>query len=214
MSTWSRWVEQWGTWMAAVLGPAIVTAVLVNFSHQVQRDYVFIYLGLVAVVGVVRGLWPALACAAISFLLVDYFFVPPVGTFTIADEQDIVNLIAFLVTAGVVGLLASRRRRTLLESEALTRQLRDANTQLLAYRIRTASASLARHSGQVIDHRTLLREVWGPSYGDERNYLRTFIQRLRTKLETDPKNPHIIVTAGTRGYRFGPPSTAEAHIEH
>src|SRR5713226_248874 len=71
MSTWSRSVEQWGTWMAAVLGPAIVTAVLVNFSHQVQRDYVFIYLGLVAVVGVVRGLWPALACAAISFLLVD-----------------------------------------------------------------------------------------------------------------------------------------------
>ncbi len=143
MSTWSRSVEQWGTWMAAVLGPAIVTAVLVNFSHQVQRDYVFIYLGLVAVVGVVRGLWPALACAAISFLLVDYFFVPPVGTFTIADEQDIVNLIAFLVTAGVVGLLTSRRRRTLLESEALTRQLRDANTQLLAYRIRTASVARA-----------------------------------------------------------------------
>jgi len=69
--------------------------------------------------------------------------VPPVGTFTIADEQDIVNLIAFLVTAGVVGLLTSRRRRTLLESEALTRQLRDANTQLLAYRIRTASVARA-----------------------------------------------------------------------
>src|SRR5713101_9990189 len=143
MSTWSRSVEQWGTWMAAVLGPAIVTAVLVNFSHQVQRDYVFIYLGLVAVVGVVRGLWPALACAAISFLLVDYFFVPPVGTFTIADEQDIVNLIAFLVTAGVVGLLASRRRRTLLESEALTRQLRDANTQLVRLNKEQAEASCA-----------------------------------------------------------------------
>jgi len=65
-------------------------------------------------------------------------------------------------------------------------------------------AALARHAGQVIDHRTLLREVWGPSYGDERNYLRTFVQRLRTKLEDDPKNPHVIVTAGTRGYRFGP----------
>ncbi len=154
MSTWSRWVEQWGTWMAAVLGPAIVTAVLVNFSHQVQRDYVFIYLGLVAVVGVVRGLWPALACAVISFLLVDYFFVPPVGTFTIADEQDIVNLIAFLVTAGVVGLLASRRRRTLLESEALTRQLRDANTQLVRLNKEQAEASsaeirLARSEQQV-----------------------------------------------------------------
>jgi two-component system KDP operon response regulator KdpE len=70
-------------------------------------------------------------------------------------------------------------------------------------------AVLARHAGQVIDHRTLLREVWGPSYGDERNYLRTFVQRLRSKLEIDPKSPEIIVTAGSRGYRFGPPAVAQ-----
>jgi two-component system KDP operon response regulator KdpE len=68
-------------------------------------------------------------------------------------------------------------------------------------------AALARRAGRVIDHRTLLREVWGPSYGDERNYLRTFVQRLRGKLERDPKSPEIIVTAGTRGYRFGAPAT-------
>jgi two-component system, OmpR family, KDP operon response regulator KdpE len=67
-------------------------------------------------------------------------------------------------------------------------------------------SALARHAGQVIDHRTLLREVWGPSYGDERNYLRTFIQRLRIKLEDDPSDPHVIVTAGTRGYRFEVPA--------
>ena len=65
-------------------------------------------------------------------------------------------------------------------------------------------AVLAKHAGQVMDHRTLLREVWGPSYADERNYLRTFVQRLRSKLEADPKNPQIIVTAGSRGYRLGP----------
>ena len=71
-------------------------------------------------------------------------------------------------------------------------------------------AALARHAGQVIDHRTLLREVWGPSYADERNYLRTFVQRLRSKLEADPKNPQIIVTAGSRGYRLGPAAAASA----
>ena len=65
---------------------------------------------------------------------------------------------------------------------------------------------LAQHAGTVMDHRTLLRTVWGPTYGDERNYLRTFIQRLRSKLEQDPKNPEIIVTVGARGYRFGPPT--------
>jgi two-component system, OmpR family, KDP operon response regulator KdpE len=67
-------------------------------------------------------------------------------------------------------------------------------------------AVLAQHAGQVMDHRTLLRTVWGPTYGDERNYLRTFIQRLRAKLEEDPRNPEIVVTVGARGYRFGPPS--------
>jgi two-component system KDP operon response regulator KdpE len=66
-------------------------------------------------------------------------------------------------------------------------------------------AALAEHAGQVMDHRTLLRTVWGQGYGHERNYLRTFIQRLRAKLENDPKNPEVIVTAGTRGYRFAPP---------
>ena len=70
-------------------------------------------------------------------------------------------------------------------------------------------AVLVQHAGQVMDHRTLLRTVWGPTYGDERNYLRTFIQRLRAKLEADPKNPEIIVTAGARGYRFGPPSSSQ-----
>ena len=65
-------------------------------------------------------------------------------------------------------------------------------------------AALAEHAGQLMDHRTLLRSVWGPGYGDERNYLRTFIQRLRVKLEADPKNPEVIVTVGARGYRFGP----------
>jgi two-component system KDP operon response regulator KdpE len=69
-------------------------------------------------------------------------------------------------------------------------------------------AALAQHAGQVMDHRTLLRTVWGPTYGDERNYLRTFIQRLRSKLETDPRNPDVIVTVGARGYRFGPPGVS------
>jgi K+-sensing histidine kinase KdpD len=124
-------------------GPAIVTAVLIGYSHQVQRDYVFIYLGLVAVVGVLRGLWPALVCAGVSFLLVDYFFVPPFGTFSIADEQDIVNLGAFLAIAAVVGLLASRRRRALLESEALAGQLREANSELIHLNKEQAEAAQA-----------------------------------------------------------------------
>jgi two-component system sensor histidine kinase KdpD len=139
----ARRAEQWISWTLGLAGPAIVTAVLVNFSNQIQRDYVFIYLGLVAVVGVFRGLWPALVCAAFSFLLVDYFFVPPVGTLTIADEQEIVNLVAFLAMAGLVGWLGSRRRTAQLHAEALARQLQDANSELIRLNKEQAEAAIA-----------------------------------------------------------------------
>ncbi len=65
-------------------------------------------------------------------------------------------------------------------------------------------ALLAEHAGTALDHRTLLGRVWGPEYVGDRNYLRTFIQRLRRKLERDPGNPTVIQTAGRQGYRFGP----------
>jgi K+-sensing histidine kinase KdpD len=142
MTTRTR-LELWSTWAVALLGPALVTAVLERLSGSIQRDYVFIYLGLVGGVAVIRGLWPALLCAGISFVMVDYFFVPPVGTLTIADEQDIVNLSAFLVTAVVIGLLASRGRRHLMQAEALAEQLRDANTEMVRLNKEQAEAATA-----------------------------------------------------------------------
>ncbi len=65
-------------------------------------------------------------------------------------------------------------------------------------------AELASHPGSTLDHRMLLGRVWGPAYIGDRNYLRTFIQRLRRKLEEDPARPVVIVTVGQQGYRFGP----------
>jgi len=73
-------------------------------------------------------------------------------------------------------------------------------------------AELAKHPGMVMDHRTLLTRVWGPMYAGDRNYLRTFVQRLRRKLEEDPSEPDLIVTAGRRGYRFGPPAEMGAPL--
>ena len=65
-------------------------------------------------------------------------------------------------------------------------------------------ALLAEHAGTVLDHRTLLGRVWGAEYVGDRNYLRTFIQRLRRKLEADAANPVLIETVGRHGYRLGP----------
>jgi two-component system KDP operon response regulator KdpE len=59
---------------------------------------------------------------------------------------------------------------------------------------------LLRNRGRVVGHRTLLREVWGPEYGDELEYLRLYISYLRRKIETDPAEPEIIKTAWGEGY--------------
>jgi two-component system KDP operon response regulator KdpE len=44
--------------------------------------------------------------------------------------------------------------------------------------------------------------VWGPEYGDEREYLRVFISQVRKKIETDPVRPKFILTEPGVGYRF------------
>jgi two-component system sensor histidine kinase KdpD len=163
-----RWVDP-AAWVTAVVGPPLVTAALFQLSHQTQRDYIFIYLGLVAVVAVLRGLWQALLCGAISFLFVDYFFVPPIYTFTIADETDLVNLSAFLATAVLVGLLASRRRNTQLRAEAALRLARSEH-QINALREtdRTRRELLANVSHELrTPLGTILTESTDPSY--ERN---------------------------------------------
>jgi K+-sensing histidine kinase KdpD len=115
-------------WPAAMLAPAVLTGGLLRFGG-LRREYIFLYLAVVAVLGVLGGLWPALVAAALSFLLVDFFFIPPLGTFTIDSEQDIVNLLAFVATAGLVGLLTARRRSALVRAEALAVQLRQANVE-------------------------------------------------------------------------------------
>src|ERR1700741_2200157 len=85
----------------AIAGPVALTAILVQVDVGVSRDYAFVYLAVVAALGLLSGLGPALLAAGASFLLVDYFFVSPVHTLTIADETDLVNLLVFFGTAGV-----------------------------------------------------------------------------------------------------------------
>lgn len=61
---------------------------------------------------------------------------------------------------------------------------------------------LAKNGGKVITHRELLQAVWGPEYGDEREYLRVFVSQLRRKVEDDPLRPSYILTEPGVGYRF------------
>jgi two-component system KDP operon response regulator KdpE len=63
---------------------------------------------------------------------------------------------------------------------------------------------LARHPDKLVGQKHLLREVWGPRYENETNYLRVHLANLRRKLEPDPARPRYLVTEPGMGYRFIP----------
>lgn len=61
---------------------------------------------------------------------------------------------------------------------------------------------LMAHAGLPITHGRLLNAVWGPEYGDEVEYLRTFVRQLRKKIEDNPAAPKYLLTDIQIGYRF------------
>jgi len=61
---------------------------------------------------------------------------------------------------------------------------------------------LVSHSGRVLTHRQILRDVWGPKAEEQTHYLRVYMDRLRRKLEDDPRRPRFLNTVLGVGYRF------------
>lgn len=66
----------------------------------------------------------------------------------------------------------------------------------------TLLSILIKNEGRVLTHQYILKEVWGPSYIDQTQYLRVFIAQLRKKIEKDPNRPKHILTESGIGYRF------------
>ncbi len=61
---------------------------------------------------------------------------------------------------------------------------------------------LIQNEGRVLTHQFILREIWGPAYTNQSQYLRVYIGHLRKKIEDDPNQPAFIRTASGVGYRF------------
>src|SRR6202035_3556271 len=64
---------------------------------------------------------------------------------------------------------------------------------------------MMKHTDPVLPHVKLLRTIWGPEYGGELEYLRTYVRMLRKKIEDDPAKPKYILTEPWVGYRFHNP---------
>jgi two-component system KDP operon response regulator KdpE len=69
-------------------------------------------------------------------------------------------------------------------------------------------AVLARNPGKLMTHRAILREIWGPSYGEESHYLHVYVSQLRRKIEPDPTRPSYLLTEPGAGYRLVEPPEA------
>jgi len=123
LGTWRR------LWAWALIGlglPLLTWALLHGFDTRALHITLFAYLLTAVVVGAIGGVQPAAVAAIGGFLLANWYFTPPVRTWTIADMDDLFSLFTFLVVALVVGYLvgiASRRsaeaRRARAQAEAL-----------------------------------------------------------------------------------------------
>jgi two-component system, OmpR family, sensor histidine kinase KdpD len=107
-------------WLAAAAGIPALSAVLVPLRDDVSLPSILLlFLLLVVVVATVGGLAPALVAALVGFLVVNRLFTPPLHTWTVAQAENLLALVVFLVVAGVVSaLVAAAARRSLEASRA------------------------------------------------------------------------------------------------
>lgn len=95
----------------------------------------------------------------------------------------------------------SSYRRDALEVDFCARRVRlDGADVALTPQEYGVLAYLARHAGKVRTHRQILQAVWGPRYGEESEYLWTYVRRLRRKIEPDLEHPSYLLTEPGVGY--------------
>jgi two-component system sensor histidine kinase KdpD len=104
-------------WLTAVVGIPALTAVLVPMRDDVGLPTILLlYLVLVVVVAALGGVVPAMVSALAAFLVVNRLFTPPIHTWTIAEAENLVALVVFLIVAGVVSAFVSAAARRTAEA--------------------------------------------------------------------------------------------------
>jgi K+-sensing histidine kinase KdpD len=110
-----RWVRYGG----ALLGTAALTGLLIPFRGHINSTTVALaFLLVVLFAAILWGSRPALLASVLGVICFNFFFIPPIHTFTIADPQNWLALAVFFITAVTVGQLSARARRRAREAEA------------------------------------------------------------------------------------------------
>ena len=115
--------------VVALVALVVVTVVLQGIHGRLGLPSVLLlYLTLVIVIAAFGGLWPAVITAVVASLTINWFFTPPLHTWTIAAPEHVLGLLVFLLVAVLVSVLVDREARARadaergrLEAEALAR---------------------------------------------------------------------------------------------
>ncbi|MFC6887200.1 sensor histidine kinase [Actinomadura yumaensis] len=111
-----------GGWALALLGPLLLAPLLtVRGVHPGLNTDMLLFLTMTVCVALVGGLWPAVAAAVLGFLLLNWFFTPPLHTLTIGEPANTLALAVFVAVAVAVSSvvdLAARRSRQAARANA------------------------------------------------------------------------------------------------
>lgn len=123
-------------WLVATVGVLVLTALLfaTKESHDLPLE-VLLYLALTVGCALAGGIWPALFCAVVSSLTINWFFTDPLYTFTIDDPPNAVALLVFVLTAASVSSVvhvAARRSEQALRAQRESAALASLSRDLLA----------------------------------------------------------------------------------
>jgi two-component system sensor histidine kinase KdpD len=122
-------------WTIAVVGPLLLTFAMANLRNSFDLPaQLMLYLLVVVGAAAAGGLWPALFASAIGFLLANWYFTPPLYTFTISRGENVVAFVVFLTVGVIVSTLVTNGARRSLE----------------AARARSEAETLARLGGALI----------------------------------------------------------------
>jgi two-component system, OmpR family, sensor histidine kinase KdpD len=107
----SRWVQHSLRYAGCAAGAGIVVQIYRHLVHVNPTTVALTFLLMVLWVAAYWGFRFSVFLAVLASLAFNYYFLPPIGTLTVADPQNWVALFAFLVTAGIASQLADRARR-------------------------------------------------------------------------------------------------------
>jgi two-component system sensor histidine kinase KdpD len=104
-------------WLAAFLLPALLTVVLTITKdiHSLPTEVMF-YLAIAVAVALIGGRAPAIAAAVVGFLMLNWYFTPPVGRWTVADPENLVALLVFVAVAVAVASVVDNASRRALDA--------------------------------------------------------------------------------------------------